>query len=147
MKKKLRLRRKRKQMHISSSNVRGPKQKREQQKSIQVTQGNQLRTSMKRVKPGKRQIKKDQIIRTRRKPMNRSPLTIRTNRGSRSKRINDYISSRNWNAVIKAAKIGLEDEPQNHWLLTQIASGYYEKRAYRTAYRFIVKAILINRNC
>ena len=41
----------------------------------------------------------------------------------------------------------LKSDPDNHWLLAQLSSTYYEERNYEKAYEFITDAFVINPDC
>lgn len=64
-----------------------------------------------------------------------------------SKRISEYFEKENWDAIIETLKSIIEKEPNDHWMLTQIASAYYEKGDYGTAYKFIVDAMSCQDDC
>ena len=50
-------------------------------------------------------------------------------------------------ATLRALRTALMRQPRNHWLLTRIASEYYEKRQYRTALRYAKRAYAIAPKC
>lgn len=64
-----------------------------------------------------------------------------------SKRLNEYSKKENWDAIIGTLEPIIEKEPDNHWLLAEMASAYYEKRDYEAAYKYIVDAMSYQENC
>jgi len=63
------------------------------------------------------------------------------------KRIDQLSKEENWNALIDLIGEELKEEPNNHWLLAQMASAYYEKKNYEIAYKYIVDAMYYKENC
>ena len=49
--------------------------------------------------------------------------------------------------MIEILERELKESPDNDWLLAELASTYYEKRDYETAYKYIVDAMFYQENC
>lgn len=64
-----------------------------------------------------------------------------------SERLNYYSEKGDWDSIIETLKTILEKEPDDHWLLAEMASAYYEKRDYETAYKYIAEAMSFQENC
>jgi tetratricopeptide (TPR) repeat protein len=69
------------------------------------------------------------------------------NKDRLSKKINQLSKEGDWNALIEFIGHELKQEPNNHWLLAQMASAYYEKKDYEEAYIYIGEAMSYQENC
>jgi hypothetical protein len=78
------------------------------------------KTIMKKDKQEKKRIRKGRTI-----PIKRSRNEISD---ELSRRVNELGDKEEWDALIQVVKRELRKRPGSHWLLTQMASAYYEKR-------------------
>lgn len=62
-------------------------------------------------------------------------------------RIERLVAKDKWDAAIVAIKRVLRLEPDNHWLLIQLSSAYYEQRKYKVALRASERAFQANQSC
>jgi len=60
---------------------------------------------------------------------------------------NYFYKKRMWNQARKLLRKKLIKEPNDHWLLTRIASTYYEEGRNKLALRFALKAYSLNGTC
>jgi tetratricopeptide (TPR) repeat protein len=58
-----------------------------------------------------------------------------------------YFKQKEWQKAIDVLKKLLVDEPDSHWILTNIGISYYEMRRYKTALRYSKKALELAPNC
>ena len=61
--------------------------------------------------------------------------------------IGDLIEKEDWKAARKAIRRELVDDPDNHWLLTQLGVTYYEERKYRDALKPLLAAFDLVPDC
>jgi tetratricopeptide (TPR) repeat protein len=66
---------------------------------------------------------------------------------SRKHRIADLIASGEWKAARKLLEAEREQDPQNHWILTQLAVTFYERREYDRALHLLVASQEIVPDC
>jgi tetratricopeptide (TPR) repeat protein len=64
-----------------------------------------------------------------------------------SKTLNDFMKKGDWDSIVKVLELELAKTPDDHWLLAEIASAYYEKKDYDTAYKFIIEAVPLQEDC
>jgi tetratricopeptide (TPR) repeat protein len=64
-----------------------------------------------------------------------------------SKKLNKFSEKEDWDSIIETLKPVLKKQPNDHWLLAEMASAYYEKRDYEKAFEFIAEAVSQNENC
>jgi tetratricopeptide (TPR) repeat protein len=80
-------------------------------------------------------------------PIKRNHNSREANNDLLSKRLNDLMEKENWDSIIETLNPILQKEPDDHWLLAEMANAYYEKRDYETAYKYIVDAMSQQENC
>jgi len=80
-------------------------------------------------------------------PIKRSHSSREANNDLLSERLNKFIKREAWDSIIQTIKPLLEKEHNDHWLLAEMASAYYEKRDYETAFMYIADAVSYQRNC
>jgi tetratricopeptide (TPR) repeat protein len=61
--------------------------------------------------------------------------------------VNQLIWDEEWEKAQVLALTLLEDEPENHWLLAELAETYYEQRNYEKALGYIEQALKIAPHC
>jgi tetratricopeptide (TPR) repeat protein len=61
--------------------------------------------------------------------------------------VNQLIWDEEWEKAQVLALTLLEDEPENHWLLAELAKTYYEQRNYEKALGYIEQALKIAPRC
>jgi len=57
------------------------------------------------------------------------------------------MGKEDWDSIIETLQPILEKEPKDHWLLAEMASAYYEKRDYETAFIYIADAVSYQKDC
>ena len=62
-------------------------------------------------------------------------------------KINKLFESENWKAARKIIVSELKRDPRDHWLLTRLASTYYEEFDYKKALRCSLRAYNIDPKC
>lgn len=68
-------------------------------------------------------------------------------RASRENSIEDLLAQEQWTAARRLLQRDLLDDPDNHWLLTQIGSTLYEQRKYRDALKWLHRSSQIVPDC
>jgi tetratricopeptide (TPR) repeat protein len=63
------------------------------------------------------------------------------------KQIDDLIDAERWEEARKLIDKALKKEPDNHWLLTQLAETYYEQRLYKKALSLLLRSRSIVADC
>lgn len=58
-----------------------------------------------------------------------------------------YLKDEEWHKAREIIIKLLEITPDDHWLLAQLSSTYYEERDYAKAYEFITDAFVLNPDC
>jgi tetratricopeptide (TPR) repeat protein len=61
--------------------------------------------------------------------------------------IEDLIRDEDWKAARKAIRRELTEDPENHWLLTQLGVTYYEERKYRESLKPLLAAFDLVPDC
>jgi tetratricopeptide (TPR) repeat protein len=61
--------------------------------------------------------------------------------------LRQYESAEEWKKAVALVHRLLKSEPDDHWLLTRLASSYYEARDYKSALAFSAKALKIAPRC
>lgn len=57
------------------------------------------------------------------------------------------LDQERWSQARELIEIQLQSQPDNHWLLTQLASTYYEERQYRKSLSILKKSLSIVDDC
>ncbi|MEX2173015.1 MAG: hypothetical protein WD872_01550 [Pirellulaceae bacterium] len=63
------------------------------------------------------------------------------------RKIERALAAEDWKAARKHILRALQDDPQDHWLLTNLATTYYEERDYRAALDWSRKALILAPQC
>ena len=66
---------------------------------------------------------------------------------TRNRRIEALLEQEKWDEARKLINKALADDPENHWLLTQLGVTYYEKRDYAESIRRFLSSLDIVSNC
>jgi tetratricopeptide (TPR) repeat protein len=66
---------------------------------------------------------------------------------NRSQIINQLLNNENWEKARNFLFNWLEDKPESHWLLTRLATTYYEERNYIKALDYSEQALKIAPHC
>jgi hypothetical protein len=62
-------------------------------------------------------------------------------------KVTQLFDMRKWKEARKLLKADLEQEPDNHWLLTRLATTYYEEKDYATAKSYAEQALALVPDC
>jgi tetratricopeptide (TPR) repeat protein len=64
-----------------------------------------------------------------------------------TKQINKLLDEEQWTDARKLIRTELRKEPDNHWLLDQLSTSYYEQKKYGRALKIIKKALAAMPDC
>ncbi|MCK5148279.1 tetratricopeptide repeat protein [bacterium] len=67
--------------------------------------------------------------------------------GDIKNQINQLLDDEKWLEARELIQQALEDEPDNHWLMTNFSSTYYENKEYKKAVEVSEKALLLAPDC